>query len=306
MMVVLRRHNAVKPGWFLTLVFCSLCAGCTPDGDFQVVHHRANGCRSDAPENALMGIQCVIERCTQGTTPCALEGDVRVLRLSDGSLGEDLEMVWIHDGTTERTAACSGGVIALPGTSPVDASRFASCRLRRLDGVVTEQEPIPTLDEVLALLQGTPVQIFLELKGADDTALDARLAREAALRVEAAGLREQTIVTSFEPGMLQVVRETLPGVETACFAPSGQATDQVLTVLLGGILSDVDTCLRQGNDWVFVPPWALDGDVVRHVKGLERGLGVFGADTQDGFDQVQSWRHRVDVVYADHPSIYEE
>ena len=108
-----------------------------------------------------------------------------------------------------------------------------------------------------------------------------------------------------KPSMLQVVRETLPGIETACFTPIGQSPiAQGLTVLRGGILNDVDTCLREGSDWVFVPPWALSGDVVGHIKGLHRGLGVFGADTQDGFNQVQSWRHRVDVVYADHPTMY--
>ena len=280
-------------------------SGCTPDGTFQVVHHRANGCRIDAPENALMGIQCIIDQCSQGNTPCALEGDVRLLRISGGSLGDALEMVWIHDSTTERTAHCPNGIITLPGNSPISESQFASCRLRRLNGTITPHETIPTLNEVLMLIESTPIKLFIELKGSSDTALDTRLARQAALRVDAAGLAAQTVITSFAPEMLQVVRETLPGIETACFTPIGQSPiAQGLTVLRGGILNDVDTCLRKGSDWVFVPPWALSGDVVRHIKGLHRGLGVFGADTQDGFNQVQSWRHRVDVVYADHPTMY--
>ena len=155
--------------------------------------------------------------------------------------------MWIHDGTTARTAIPDGD-LGLPGTSPIALSQLQDCRLRRLDGPVTENEKIPTLDEVLEQLQGTSVEFFLELKGTGDAELDEILARTAALKVEARNMVDQTVVTSFQRDILKTVEQTNPDV--SCLLRSvGLTFEQSLTIFTGGILGDVDDCLRDGSDF---------------------------------------------------------
>ena len=71
---------------------------------------------------------------------------------------------------------------------------------------------------------------------------------------------DQTVVTSFQRDILKTVEQTNPDVRRACFAPVGLTFEQSLTIFTGGILGDVDDCLRDGSDFVFVTPWALQGD----------------------------------------------
>lgn len=279
-------------------------AGCAPaPNDFLVVHHRANGCDPAAAENSLAGARCVAAACLAGTAPCALEGDARIARVRGGSLGDDLEILWIHDGSTARTADCGAEDIALPGDAHVDPARLASCRLRRPDGSLSD-ERIPTLDEALATLAGAPVAVFLELKTVGDPALDARLAEGAAAKL--GDLRDRTIFASFDSEALTNARRASQGVPTACFAPSGATGLKVLKVIAGDILNDVDDCLSAGHDYVFVPPNFIDASVAGHASQRGAGLGAYGGDTATAFESVSAWAHRLDVVYADHPLMYRE
>jgi hypothetical protein len=279
-------------------------AGCAPPpNDFLVVHHRANGCDPTATENSLAGARCVVAACEAGSAPCALEGDARIVRVKGGSLGDDLEIVWIHDGSTSRTADCGDDAIAIPGDEPASPERLAACRLVRPDGSLSD-EAIPTLDEALATLAGSPVTLFLELKTVGDPLLDARLVEGAAAKL--GELSERTVFASFDSGALTRARELIPSAPTACFAPSGGAGAQVLKVLSGEILSDVDACIRAGHTYVFVPPNFIDASVVGHALHGGAGLGTFGADTATAFDSVQDWAHRLAVVYADHPSMFRD
>jgi glycerophosphoryl diester phosphodiesterase len=278
-----------------------MAAACgTGVDDYLVVHHRANGCSEDAPENSLAGVRCVVDACAAGVGLCALEIDIRVLRVAGGSLGNDLEIVLLHDDSTRRTAVCPGGPFAIPGDAPLAPEALAGCRLRRHDGAVTD-EPLPRYQDLLAALAGTAVTLFLELKTAGIPALDQRLVEGALDRLGA--LRERTIVTSFDTVALRQVRAQLE-LPTACFAPVGKGLRQVLSALSGGTLRDVDRCLNEGHDYVFVPPPSLEGRIVAHVRRGGARLGVFGADTTDGHAAVLRWGHALNVVYADRPAMY--
>lgn len=266
-----------------------------------MVHHRANGCYPEAPENSLAGIRCVVEKCAAGIAPCALEIDVQLLRVRGGSLGDDLEIVALHDASTARTALCPGGPLALPGPTPIEPYVLAPCRLRRADGTVTD-EPLPLYDDVLAALADSAATLFLELKTTADPTLARRLAAGATGRLGA--LSTRTIVTSFDRVALAEVRARGPGIPTACFSPTGHGVRQVWSALSGGVLRDLDRCLSDGNGYAFVPPISLSGRVVAHVRHAGARLGVFGADTADGHDAVMRWGHALDVVYADRPSQY--
>lgn len=285
----------------LSLVFVVACA--PAPNDFLIVHHRANGCDAAATENSLAGARCIVDGCSAGSAPCALEGDARIARVRGGSLGGDLEIVWLHDGSTARTADCGEEDIQIPGETPIESERLASCSLIRPDGSLSD-EPIPTLDDVLATLGDSPVTLFLELKVVGDSALDARLVEGAVAKL--GDRRDRIVFASFDSEVLIRARELSQGLPAACFAPSGSTGAKVLKVIAGDILNDVDGCLRAGHEYVFVPPNFIDASVVAHAAHRGARFGTYGADTATAFDSVRAWAHRLDVVYADHPSMYRD
>jgi glycerophosphoryl diester phosphodiesterase len=279
-----------------------LVAGCSiPAPHYEVVHHRANGCDGLAPENSLQGARCIVDQCARGAGPCALEGDARIALVRGGSLGGDREILWLHDGSSKRTAHCPTGDISLPGERPVDKDHLGRCRLVRYDGTPTE-EIIPTLDDIIALVTRTEVKLFLEIKTIPDAAMDDALVDGVLSKV--APIESHVVLASFSLRALGRAKRARPSVPTACFAPSGALLRQISRVVAGGIAEDVDGCLDAGHDYVFVPPSFVDGSIVSHVRALHARLGVYGSETQTAFDQIEAWRHRIDVVYADHPKMY--
>lgn len=282
----------------LLLVALASCAD--PDSTYSVVHHRANGCDDDAPENSVRAARCVVKRCAEGTAPCAFEGDAQLARIRNGSVDGALEVVWMHDGSTARTASCPHE-LSFPGEAPIDASELTACRLYGPRGALS-QEAVPTLDQIIAVVEGTPVTLYLELKASGDETLDRTLA-EAAVR-KLRPIRSHVIVTSFSTVAIGHVKSIAPEVPTACFAPTGALAHQITRRIAGGIGADVDDCLARGHDFVFVPPEFLDGSIVSHIRAKKRRLGVYGSETADAHGDIQRWGNRIDVVYADHPAMY--
>lgn len=136
-----------------------------PIGEVVVTAHR--GAMSEAPENSLRAFRRAIELGAD-----ELEFDVRAT--ADG------ELVILHDATLDRTTDGSGPL--------------AERTLAELDGVrVGGTEPVPTLDEVLAL---PDIRLQIELK---EPALVARVAE----RVHAAGAADRAILTSFHAEALE-------------------------------------------------------------------------------------------------------
>lgn len=287
----------------LVLAACLLggVMSCERTPRYTVVHHRANGCDPDAPENSLMAARCVVRRCAGLTAPCAFEGDAQLARVSGGSVDDTYEVLWLHDGNTARTASCPSGQLSFPGEQPLERKAIDDCRLFDPAGHAT-RETIPTLDAVIEVVRDTPVTLYLELKASGDETLDRKLAEAAVRKLEP--IRQHVVVASFSLVALARVKELAPEVPTACFAPTGGLSRQIVRRLTGGIPADVDTCLRHGHDYAFVPPEFLDGSLVAHVHETDRRLGVYGSETADAFDAISRWAHAIDVVYADHPAMY--
>ena len=117
-------------------------------GDFEVVYHRRTAV-SDAPENSLMGLQCVVENCGSADCPARLRVMFASCELKMDP--QRLKAVWIHDGTTALPAVL---MAALSFPALLHCTRMATgLPLAPFDGTVTENEKIPTLDEVLEQLQ---------------------------------------------------------------------------------------------------------------------------------------------------------
>lgn len=135
------------------------------------------------PENSLTAFQNAVK------LPIDLvEFDVH--RSSDGVL------VVIHDPTLDRTTNGSGPVF----------TRTAAelCALKVKDGTV---DAIPLLDQVIAVVKPTPVNLRLELKRRADGERYPGMESRVIERICDAGMLERTIFTSFDWGMLVTVRD---------------------------------------------------------------------------------------------------
>jgi len=136
-----------------------------------VVGHR--GAAGVLPENTLKGFRHAIELGVQ-----YVECDVHLTR--------DERLVVMHDTTVDRTTNGSGAIRSLD---------FAA--IRALDAGDGEQ--VPTLDEVLAMVQGK-VKLLCELKGegVENAAVDAVVKR---------GMAADVVFTSFHLDRIARVKE---------------------------------------------------------------------------------------------------
>lgn len=168
-------------------------------GDFSVIGHR--GWPNRFPENTLGGCIAAAEVAD------AVELDVR--RCGDGKL------VLSHDPVL--------------GGFPVATTPWAS-----LSGVDLGDGHHPALlDEVLAALPGTPVQMEVKnFPGEPGFEPDHRLALETAERA-----RPGDVVTGFNPDSLAAVRRTYDNVTTGLCIPGGVAFDE-----------GVNHCLHAGHE----------------------------------------------------------
>lgn len=150
-----------------------------------IVGHR--GARNLWPENSLGGFRNLLGLAVEG-----VEFDVH---LSDAG-----ELLVIHDATLDRTTT---------GTGPVRA-------LGRDRGVLLQgtSEPVPTLDEVLAIYVPTQHELHVELKRDPDGQIYPGLAGAAVARIDALGLAERVIMTSFDVADLDNVRAAAPHLRT--------------------------------------------------------------------------------------------
>ncbi|MBL3699178.1 glycerophosphodiester phosphodiesterase [Leucobacter luti] len=150
-----------------------------------IVSHR--GAAALAPENTLAAMRIAIDQGVE-----FIEADVH--------LTADGVPVLLHDPTLDRTTT---------GTGPVAALTLAE--LRQLDagswfGAEFAGEPVPTLEELLAELDGANVRALVELKGIwtpEQLAATAVLLREA-------GMVNRVALQSFEPEIIAGLAEAAP------------------------------------------------------------------------------------------------
>lgn len=154
-------------------------------GHQRIIGHR--GARDLWPENSREGFLKV-----QALPIHGVEFDVHPT--ADGKLAV------IHDPTLERTTEGSGAVAART------AAELAATRLRGGD------EGVPMLEELLAILNPSGLELHVELKaGADGTPYPGLEAQVAAAMTQA-GLAARTVLTSFWLPVLAELRRAAPGM----------------------------------------------------------------------------------------------
>ncbi|MEL6649618.1 MAG: glycerophosphodiester phosphodiesterase family protein [Bacteroidota bacterium] len=156
-----------------------------------IIAHR--GWSSQAPENTLAAIRKALE-----VNADMIEFDVHLCK--------DKVPVVIHDPTLERTTNGSGAV--------QDKSLF---ELRQLDagtwfGEDFADERIPTLSEVMALVQGK-CPLLIELKWDEEGAVYSGLVDSVLAEIDRFGAVDWCVIQSFDAGMIREVREKAPEIE---------------------------------------------------------------------------------------------
>lgn len=174
-----------------------------------VIAHR--GASAHAPENTLAAFQLALENQADG-----IELDVH--------LSSDGHLIVIHDDDLSRTTNGTGKV----GDLPLAEIRAADAG---------NGEKVPTLDEVLTLIQDK-MWINIEFKGF--APYSPQLPQKVLERVNAHGLGDKIIYSSFDPRLLIQTRKLQPDAKVGMLLLSG----------IGGKL------VR----WLFEPfvhPWSL-------------------------------------------------
>lgn len=235
-----------------------------------IVGHR--GARGLWPENSLRGF-----RELAGLGIEAVEFDVHAS--ADGAIAV------IHDPTLERTTLGSG---------PVSALRMEA--LSRTALREDEAERVPTLDQVLDVLQPTSLELQVEIKTDAIGNLYPGLEAQVMDRIVARGLQARTVVVCFVPQILEDLRARWPQARLLA------SLDRRSAELMGGLAATLDRLA------------ALSGCIVAIEKGLLRQSFAFcrqrlGSDrlavyTPNEPDEIAHWMQApVRHVVTDRPDI---
>jgi len=156
----------------------------------RIIAHR--GFSGRAPENTLAAIREAI-----GVGADMAEIDV--------TLSSDGEIVVIHDETLQRTTDGFGTVAqhTLRELKELDAGSWFSPRFAG--------EPIPTLEEVLAAVNGR-ILLNIEIKS---EAVERGIAARVVETVQRLEMTDQVVISSFAPPALEQVRDLAPEIVTA-------------------------------------------------------------------------------------------
>ena len=152
------------------------------------------------PENSLLAFRNAV-----GLGADFLEFDVH--------LSKDGEVIVIHDAILDRTTT---------GTGPVRERTLAELRALRLrdrGGVVTE-EPIPTLDDVVAIAAGGKRRMLLEIKPDDRRQRYPGIEEKVVAILDRHGVTGSTVVMAFERETWRRIRELRPDIAAgALYSP---------------------------------------------------------------------------------------
>jgi len=153
----------------------------------RLIAHRGDA--KQYPENTFLAIARALQ-----AGACAVEFDVQVTR--------DGVPVLCHDDTLRRTAGIEGRLQAMTYAQLTDVSVHEGARL----GETFAPTPIPTLAEIVTLVQGFPrVTAFVELKQDRVNERGAEPVVDAVLAVLQPVLH-QCVVISFDEAMLRAAR----------------------------------------------------------------------------------------------------
>lgn len=218
----------------------------------------------EAPANTLAGVRACLDAHAE-----AMEIDVQ--------LSSDGIPVLMHDETVDRTTNLTGPVRSLPLTALQAADAGAG-------------EPVPTLDQVLALAAGH-LTVMCELKATPgEPEHDQRLVDAVLACIERHDARAWSAVHSFNPDMVERARRTEPRVSATII--SGDVYGDAVDRLLGGLLKRNGQALSIHHD-------CIDRALIVKAKRRQVTVWTWTPDTEAHWARVIS--AGVDGIITNYP-----
>lgn len=246
-----------------------------PSGRFPtIVAHR--GASADAPENTLAAFRLGFEQGAE-----VIEGDFRLTR--------DGRIIAMHDADLARTTGDPRRVsdVTLEDVRRLDAGSWGRWRGSRFEG-----EPVPTLEEVLAIVP--PERgILVEIKDSPrivEALLDAL--RDSGLEAD------QVTIISFDASVIESLKRASPKWK-AFWLTSFKRRDGAWTPTVEEV---VGTAQRIGADGVDVKAESkvVDEDFVRAVRAAGLELHVWTVNESGLADRLRNLG--VDSITTDRPA----
>ncbi len=228
------------------------------------------GASGYAPENTMPAFELALAQGADG-----VEFDVQLSR--------DGVPVVIHDETLERTTDGTGPVAG----RTVAELRTLDARNGRSDYAVT---PIPTMDEVLALLAPSSVRINIELKNSEEPYPGLEEKVVAAVREH--GLDARVVLSSFSYASIRLLHELAPDLELATLYTRPQ-------------LQPWRTARRLGARAVH-PPVAFVPSRLWVHRAQSLGVAIRPWIVNNPPVLVRMFRWRVDAIITDTPDVARE
>jgi glycerophosphoryl diester phosphodiesterase len=233
-----------------------------------VIAHR--GFSAEAPENTLAAVRAAI-----ATGADMVEVDV--------TLTADGEVVVIHDDTLDRTTDGSGKVAehTLDQLLRLDAGSWFARRFRG--------ERIPSLAQVLDEIRGR-ILINVEVKPeAVGEAVEGGIAEKVVRLITEREMKDQVIVSSFEPRALLQIDEIDPEIATASLYNEELHRDMDPLAIVGAVGA---RALNLSQD-------QATSAIVERCQQNQIQVGVYTANRAKSMRRLI--RMDVDAIFTDHP-----
>jgi glycerophosphoryl diester phosphodiesterase len=229
------------------------------------------------PENSLLAFRNALALGAD-----FLELDVHLTR--DGSV------VVIHDPTLDRTTTGGGPV------RERTIAELGGLRLKDRDGAVTD-EPIPTLEQVVALAAAGRRQLLLEIK------TDERRQRYPGIEEKVFGVLDRhrfvpfTVVMAFEGATWRRVRQLRPEARVAALYSARALPGPA-------VVPELQALARAGVGFVGLEQALVTAEVATQARLAGLTLGVWTVNERDAIARFID--QGVGVVITDRPDLAKE
>lgn len=210
-----------------------------------IIAHR--GANKRAPQNTLPAFRKAIYMGTDG-----FETDVH--------LSKDGVPVICHNYTIDETSNGTGKIEEMT-LEQLKGYDFGSYYDPKFKGTT-----LPTLDEFLDLAMDKGLKVLnIELKPEKDTARRETLVRKTLEAVEARGLSDILLISSFSPEILEYIKQVDPSCKTAFLYPAGYVRAHLAILPPFGLMSKMKCHAAHPHKL------CIRGNFVRkaHKKGIQ-------------------------------------
>ena len=205
----------------------------------------------------------------------------------DVHLSRDGEVMVIHDATLERTTTGSGTV------RERTAAELGALRLKDRGGAVTA-EPVPTLDQVVALAAAGKRQMLLEIKTDEQRRRYPGIEEKVFAVLDRHRFTPLAIVMSFEGETWRRLRQLRPETRTgALYSPRMLPASE--------IERELQSLRQAGVGFVGLDQRLVSADVARQARLAGLTLGVWTVNEREAIERFIG--HGVGIVITDRPDL---